>query len=93
MSCLSRNLKNEYELAMAFQARDQHVQNYRTLKKKKKNARHDFPMKTFLDSPEKKQFSCPSEFRARAPQWISLQDDKVLEEKRLPSHLFFKIIN
>ena len=37
--------------------------------KKKKNAKHGFPMKILLDSPEKKEFSCPSEFRAPAPQW------------------------
>lgn len=42
----------KYELEMAFQARDQHVQNYRNIKKKKKkNAKHGFPMKILLDSP------------------------------------------
>ena len=39
-----------------------------TKKKKKKKAKYGFAMKTFLDSPEKKEFSCPSEFRAPAPQ-------------------------
>lgn len=39
---------------MAYQARDQHVQNYKDIKKKN----HRSSMKALLDSPEKKVFSC-----------------------------------
>lgn len=63
---------------MVYQARDQRVKNYRNVKK-----HHDFPMKEFLESPEKKASSCSSEFRVSAPDGASLQYDKVLEGKAL----------
>lgn len=48
---------------MAYQVRDQHIQNHRAMKKN-----HGFSMKELPDSLEKKAFSSPSEFRASAPQ-------------------------